>query len=296
MYGRRKTKSEDDKSNKLEQFFNLYKLKLSGVSDKIYSTLAQHSNGFIEAGKINKNHRKRTFQYMKIASVLLFKSVAMDITYELLKDGKFEDGMETPEVDEILMRNYELWKPRFASLSATINEVDRYLTNIWSTQYIRDIDEITSEEHWRSETYAAELHSLLQEKYFWRRWFVVVIPDWNDTGNKFDVNTCGGYVELHSQEKHFFVKSVEAEESSFRRMNARLRLRNLKANPLSLFGALRAKATLLNEEMNLDCRQFDMFGSVRIDDDVAIYGNYDSMVTNVYETFFTSTYRSFIML
>jgi len=132
----------------------------------------------------------------------------------------------------------------------------------------------------------------------------VVIPDWNNNGNKFDVHTCGGYEELFKQDKHFFVKSVEAEESSFKRSSAQNKLKQVLSNQLSLVGAFRSKAILLNEGMNAYCGQFEMFGSIRSDDgDTAIYGNYLSVITNVREktpifgvTLFMSTYRSFIML
>jgi len=232
---------------------------------------------------------------MKMATVLLFKSVSIDISYELLKDGKFEDGMETPEVDEILMRNYELWKPRFSSLSATINEVDKHVTYAWSSQYTRDINGITLLELENSKEYASVLHSFLEEKYFWRRWFVVVIPDWNNNGNKFDINTCYGHEDLHWKGRHFFVKSIEFEDSSLQRMRVEAALKNLQSNELSLFGAFRAKATILNEGMNANCNKFDMFGSIRDDDDVAIYGNHLSTVSYVRETLFMSKYISFIM-
>jgi len=174
--------------------------------------------------------------------------------------------------------------------------VDTYLTNTWSIQYIRDIDEITSDTFWSSEAYAGKLYSFLVEKYFCRRWFVVVIPDWNDNGNKFSINTCDGYKELHLQDKHFFINSVASEESSMTRLSAQTRLRNLQLNPLKLFLAFRAKASILNKEMNLSCRHFDMFGSVRDEDDIAIYGSHVSVVTYVEETLYITKYKSFIMV
>jgi len=279
----------------INNLFMLYQQNYKEASEKLYEAMTSKTNNMFQLVKEKlRNHKKNTFDFVIATTIMMLHSISIDTTYRLLKEAKFEDGMESDNVNEILEDIYEMWLPRLTELGQEISQLNDQLTEAWEEQYPLDVSLfLQTQQETSSYSIAENLHKELSEKFPWRNWFVVVTEAFNHP-NLIDINTCGGLAIMNHNGKHVFVSSGDVDESFDRQLA--IRHLNSVSDKFTFHVLKYNKAQLINEKVNAQCSDFRMFGTFGQDGDAMVSGRSIRFTAKTQEVLFKHTwYTSFIM-
>ncbi|CAH1801664.1 unnamed protein product [Owenia fusiformis] len=146
---------------------------------------------------------------------LLLQAVKIELAYYNVK------GFET-----IAQQRRREWETRIRTVKSNFEQFDRTVRDRYHAQSRVDIKKYAAENYGMShEVFSRGLYGMLNEKYYWRVWFVVVYnPIYGY--EKHTVSVCGGHILFRQDGRNIVVASKDRNASAMDLQRARTNLNN----------------------------------------------------------------------
>ena len=188
---------------------------------KLYRAMVEpsgkfHENLGISVMRYTKNDLKKTQIFLLGVMQLLLQASKLEISYLHAKNF-------TPNA-EFMTRE---WETRLEEVKTEFERIDYEVAQLWHSQSGMDIDEYSAMNSGMSnKDFAHALKNKLNEKYYWRIWFVIVYNPISGSDNHY-VHKHGGHHRYRQHGRNIIVASKHGDEPRMSSSIAQDRLNRL---------------------------------------------------------------------